>query len=223
MPHLLHLDSSIGPASGPGASRSREITATFAREWQAAAGAGATVTHRDLVADPLPHLLDPDLHWAPALRPEGATPDAGAEALQAQLLEELLAADVLLVGAPLYNYSLPSTLKVWLDNVHVPGTTTPFPGHEVQPLAGRTAVVVTSRGGTYDPGTPTADWDHAVPPLQIVLGDAFGMDVRIITTSATLSEHVEALGAGADRARADRAAAHEQAAALAHELAAANL
>lgn len=222
MPHLLHLDSSIGPASGPGASRSREITATFAAAWRQA-GSDHTVTHRDLVAEPLPHLLDPDLHWAPALRPAGASPDPAAEQLQARLLGELFAADVLLVGSPLYNYSLPSTLKVWLDNIHVPGTTTSFPGHEAQPVAGRTAVVVTSRGGTYDPGTPTADWDHAVPPLKIVLGDALGMDVRVITTSATLSEHVDALADGADRARADRAAAHEQAAALARELAGANL
>ncbi|MGQ7297525.1 FMN-dependent NADH-azoreductase [Quadrisphaera sp. KR29] len=222
MPHLLHLDSSIGPASGPGASRSREITATFAGAWREA-GAQHTVHHRDLVAEPLPHLLDPALHWAPPLRPAGSSPDPAAEALQARLLEELLAADVLLVGCPLYNYSLPSTLKVWLDNVHVPGTTTAFPGHDTQPLAGRTAVVVTSRGGTYDPGTPTADWDHAVPPLRIVLGDALGMDVRVITTSATLSEEVEALAAGAERARAERAAAHEQAAALARELAGASL
>ncbi len=220
MPRLLHLDSSIGPATGPGRSRSRELTAAFADAWRAA-GPDHEVVRRDLVAEPLPHLLDPALHWAPALRPEGSAPDPAAEAVQAEVLAELLAADVLLVGAPMYNYSLPSTLKTWVDHVHVPGTTTPFPGHEAQPLAGRPAVVVTSRGGTYDEGTPTQDWDHAVPPLRIVLGDALGMDVSVITTSATLSASVPALADGAQRAADELAHAHEEAVALARQLAAA--
>lgn len=219
VPRLLHLDSSIGPATGPGRSRSREVTATFARVW-AEAGPDHEVVRRDLVASPLPHLLDPALHWAPALRPEGSSPDPAAEAVQAEVLAELISVDVVLIGAPMYNYSLPSTLKTWVDHVHVPGTTTPFPGHEAQPLKGRAAVVVTSRGGTYDAGTPTESWDHAVPPLQIVLGDALGMDVSVITTSATLAESVPALADGAERAAAELAHAHEQAAATARQLAA---
>lgn len=88
-----------------------------------------------------------------------------AEALQQALVDELLAADVVVVGAPMYNYSLPSSLKAWIDHIHIPGVTAPFDG-DTQPMAGRPAVVVTSRGGSYDPGTATEGWDHGVPVLE---------------------------------------------------------
>jgi FMN-dependent NADH-azoreductase len=218
MPHLLHLDSSAAGDS----SRSRQLTATFAETWRAV-GARHTVTYRDLHRSPLPHLPDAALHWPPRLRPEG-TPPAGpggfaaAEALQNELIEELLTADVLLVGAPLYNFSVPSTLKAWLDHIHVPGRTAPF-DLPSQPLAGRPAVIITSRGGSYDPGTPTAGWDHAVPALELVLGTALGMTVEVITTSLTLAETVPALAGQLDRGRAELAAAREAAAGAARRLA----
>jgi len=218
MPHLLHLDSS---ASGID-SRSRQLTATFADTWRAASAAH-TVTHRDLHRVPLPHLPDAALHWPPRLRQQRASvtdPEsfALAEALQDELLEELLGADVLLVGAPLYNYTVPSTLKAWLDYIHVPGRTAPFDVPD-QPLAGRPAVVVTSRGASYDPGTATEGWDHAVPVLEIILGSALGMKVEVITTSLTLAETVPALANELDRSRAELAAAHKAAAAAARRLA----
>lgn len=78
-----------------------------------------------------PKLTDAVLHWPSRLRPEGATSVdpaalAVAEALQDELVGELLGADVLLVGAPLYNYSVPSSLKTWIDHVDIPGRTAPF-------------------------------------------------------------------------------------------------
>lgn len=220
VPHLLQLDS----AAALKGSRSREITATFADTWRGF-GPEYTVTHRDLHRDPLPHLADAVLHWPPALRPEGAATAgpaalAAAEALQDQLIGELLAADVLLVGAPLYNYSVPSSLKAWIDHVHIPGRTAPFVDHPTQPLAGRQVVVVSSRGVSYDPGSPTDGWDHAVPMLELILGTAIGMKVEVITTSLTLAETVPALAPQLDRSRAELAAAHEAAAAAARRLAA---
>src|SRR5262249_5487623 len=157
---------------------------------------------------------DAVLHWPPQLRPDGAvTVDPGtlatAEALQDELIGELLGADVLLVGAPLYNYSVPSSLKTWIDHVHVPGRTAPFVGTPAQPMAGRPAVVVSSRGASYDAGSPTDGWDHAVPMLNLILGTALGMSVEVITTSLTLAETVPALASQLDRSRAELAAAHE--------------
>ncbi|WP_369068788.1 FMN-dependent NADH-azoreductase [Kineococcus terrestris] len=206
MPHLLHLDSSADLTS----SRSRALTAEFARAW-AARGEGFTTTYRDLHRDPLPHLADSELHWTPADRRPGAQVPADAEALQRTIVEELLAADVLLVGAPLYNYTVPSTLKVWLDNVHVPGLLT---GAGTQPLAGRRAVVVSSRGAVYDAGTPTETWDHGVPVLRIILGEAFGMDVEVVQTSITLAHRVPDLAAHAERSDGEFAAARERLAEL---------
>jgi FMN-dependent NADH-azoreductase len=218
VPHLLHLDSAAALKN----SRSREITATFADTWRAL-GPQYTVTHRDLHREPLPHLADAVLHWPRHLRPEGAASVdpavlAVAEALQDELVGELLGADVLLVGAPLYNYSVPSSLKAWIDNVHIPGRTAPFVDAPTQPMAGRPAVVVSSRGASYDAGSPTDGWDHAVPMLELILGTALGMTVEVITTSLTLADTVPALAAELGRSRAELAAAHEAAAAAARRL-----
>jgi FMN-dependent NADH-azoreductase len=214
MPHLLHLDSSADAER----SRSRAITATFASAWREH-GAGYSVTYRDLHRDPLPHLADAALHWPPRLRPDDAAPPAAAEALQRQLIDELIAADVLLMGVPLYNYSLPSSLKAWIDHIHVPGVTAPF-DVPTQPLARRPAVIVNSQGASYDAHSPTEGWDHAVPVLDLILGTALGMNITVITTSLTLAETIPALADQRDRSRAELARAHEQAAATANRLAA---
>ena len=213
MPNLLHLDSSADLER----SRSRAITRTFADAWLDLSD-DHVVTYRDLHRERLPHLTDSSLHWPPRLRPAGARPPASDESLQQELLEELLAADVLLIGAPMYNYSMPSTLKAWIDHIHVPGVTAPF-DTDSQPLAGRTAVIVSSRGASYDPGTPSDGWDHVVPPLQIILGSALGMNVSVITTSLTLAEDIPSLSGEIDRSRRELAEAHAQAAALARRLA----
>ena len=186
------------------------------------------MTYRDLHASPLPHLADAALHWPQRLRPAGSAGAGGTagadqagfaagEVLQDQLIGELLAADVLLVGAPLYNYSVPSVLKAWIDHIHVPGRTAPFDS-QTQPLAGRPAVVISSRGAAYDAGGPRDGWDHAVPMLQLILGTALGMTVEVITTSLTLAETVPTLADQLDRSRAELSAAHEAAAAVARRL-----
>jgi FMN-dependent NADH-azoreductase len=212
VPHLLHLDSSIDPAR----SRSRAITAAFADAWRGR-GDDFTVTYRDLHADPVPHLTSAASHWAPRLRQPGDVPPPEEEARQQQLIQQLLAADVLLIGAPMYNYSLPSTLKAWVDHIHVPGTTAPFDTAD-QPLAGRPAIVATSRGAVYDVGMPSEGWDHTIPPLRLILGDALGMDVDVITTNLTLADTVPALADQQDRAATELAAAKLEAVQLARML-----
>jgi FMN-dependent NADH-azoreductase len=212
MPNLLHLDSS---AAGD-ASRSRAVTAAFAETWRSR-GDDFTITYRDLHRHPLPHLADAELHFAPEFRRGDAAPPAEAETLQKAILAELFAADVLLVGAPMYNYSLPSTLKAWVDNIHVLGVTTPVEA-QAQSLVGRPAVVVSSRGGFYGEGSPTPDWDHAVPVLEIVLGSALGMDVTVLRASRTLSDRLESLRPMAGEAAQDLARATEEAVRLAGQL-----
>jgi FMN-dependent NADH-azoreductase len=212
MPTLLQLDSSADLRT----SRSRAVTAAFADAWRAL-GDDHTVVVRDLHTHPLPHLEDAALHWPAALRPAGAVVTPEAEALQQEILAELLAADALVIGVPLYNYSMPSTLKAWVDRIHVPGVTAPS-DDPIQPLAGRPAVLVTARGASYDEGSPTEGWDHAIPPLQLILGSALGMDVRVITTSLTLAESMPVLAEQRPRAQAEYEAALADATALAREL-----
>ncbi|MGC5617308.1 FMN-dependent NADH-azoreductase [Georgenia sp. Z1491] len=211
MAHLLRLDSSARPDG----SVSREITGAFADAW--ASVPGATVRWRNLHADPLPHLPHADLHCAPPLRPRGATISHRVEQHQLQVVGELLAADVLLVGAPLYNYSLPSTLKAWLDHVHVLGMTAPFLEHQTQPLAGRPAIVVSSRGAVYDDADGPED--HGRPVLQAVLGDAMGMQLTFLGADATLADLVPAMAPLRQRAQEERAAALQAARAMGEELA----
>ena len=211
MPVLLHLDSSMDPAR----SRSRAITATFADTWRGVSPEH-TVVYRDLHADPPPHLDDSALHWPPSMWREGEAPAEASVATRQMFLDELMAADAVLIGAPMYNYSLASTLKVWVDNIHIPTITA---GIDPLPMAGRPAVVVTSRGVSYDVGSATEGWDHAVPVLQIVLGAALGMQVEVIATNLTLSDYVPDLAAELPRAEAELAAAHAQAKAAALRLA----
>lgn len=116
MPHLLQIDSSADLRH----SESRAHTRLFAEAWRAR-GAEYTVSHRDLHVHPLPHLEDAALHWSTDMRREGDRVSRGAELLQDEIVDELLAADAVVIGAPLYNYSLPSTLKAWIDRIHVPG------------------------------------------------------------------------------------------------------
>src|SRR4051812_36591699 len=205
MPVLLQLDSSADLE----ASRSRAITSTFAEAWRASAP-GFTVVERDLHLDALPHLPDASLHWPKHLRRAGSRPPMDSVKLQQELIDELLAADAVVIGAPLYNYSMPSSLKAWIDYVHVPGVTASYDGSPL-PLAGRPVVIVQSRGGSYDAGSATEGWDHAIPALQLILGDALGMDVSVITTSRTLADDVPALADQRERANAEFADALKRA------------
>ncbi|PRY14087.1 FMN-dependent NADH-azoreductase [Kineococcus rhizosphaerae] len=207
MPHLLHLDSSADLTT----SRSRAVTAAFAEAWRSR-GDDFTVTHRDLHRDPLPHFATNEQHWPAADRRPDAQVPADQDALTEQIHAELLAADVLVVGAPLYNYTVPSTLKVWLDHVHIPGA---LAGEGSQPLKGRPAVVVSARGATYDAGTPTESWDHGVPVLQIILGNSLGMQVHVVQTSATLADRLPDLADLKERADAELEAAQAAARELA--------
>jgi len=212
VPTLLRLDSSADARN----SRSRDVTGAFARAW-AARGPEYTVTHHDLVRNPVPHVRDSALHWAPELRTPDEKPPPESERAQQEVLDELGRADVLVIGAPMYNYSLPSTLKAWIDQVHVLGVTTPFGELTTQPFKGRPVVIVASSGLAYDSG-PQEGMDHAVPVLRTILGDALGMDVTVIYTRYTLAGRVPALAEMASRAAAEHESALQQAADLAARL-----
>ncbi|MFJ4073690.1 MULTISPECIES: NAD(P)H-dependent oxidoreductase [unclassified Curtobacterium] len=196
MPTLLHIDSSADLSH----SRSRALTAAFADAWRAR-GPEYTVVRRDLHVDQLPHLETSALHWAAADRTADESVAPEAEALRQEVIDELLAADVVVVGSPLYNYTVPSTLKAWIDRIHIPGVL----AGDVQPLAGRPVVTVVSRGATYDAGTPTEDWDHGSPVLHLILGTALGMKLYPITVSATLADRLPDLAPLAEHASAELA------------------
>jgi FMN-dependent NADH-azoreductase len=213
MPSLLHLDSSADLHG----SRSRAVTASFTDAWRSL-GDDHSVVYRDLHREQLPHLSNADLHFPAQLRPADSDVDPEQEALQAGLIAELLAADVLLIGVPLYNYSLPSTLKAWVDYIHVPSVTAPFGADTTQPVKGKPAVLVSTRGGTYDAGSASEFDDHAIPALKLILGAALGMSVETIVDTRTLTERFGGPEDEVAKQHAELAAAHDAAAAAARRL-----
>ncbi|MDI9893172.1 NAD(P)H-dependent oxidoreductase [Rhodococcus sp. IEGM 1381] len=182
MKTVLVLDSSADPA----ASVSRELTEAFMSSWRAREGAFAVV-YRDLHALQLPHLPHPAFHWAPEMRDTTTQLQPEVVALQNELLEELIAADAVVVAVPMYNWSVPSTLKAWIDYVHVLGVTTPVDDRITRPLSGRPALIVSSRGDEYGCGTANPNGDHAVPPVYALLSEAFGMSTEVVTADLTLA------------------------------------
>jgi FMN-dependent NADH-azoreductase len=168
MTNILHIDASLlGEASV-----SRKLTADVVDRLMAA-NPRATVRHRDLIANPVAHLGG---ELVQILRPTpGSTPptSAAARAEFAQteeLLTEFLAADVVVIGAPMYNFSIPSQLKAWIDRVVQAGRTFRYTDKGPVGLAGaKKVIIVSSRGGVYA-GTPyEAAMDHQEAYLNTVL------------------------------------------------------
>lgn len=130
---ILHIDSSITGDASVSRQLSRSIIDKLQRQHP-----HAKLIRRDLVAEPLAHL----------------TLDAFADS---SVLDEFLAADVIVVGAPMYNFTLPTQLKAWLDRILVAGKTFRYTTDGPEGLAGgRRVIVAMARGGIYDSGSPAA-------------------------------------------------------------------
>ena len=138
--NVLHVDSSILGEQSASRTLTREIVARLAAQQP-----DTTVHHLDLAVQELPHLSGPSL----------TRNDAAQAAHDAELLEQFLAADVIVIGAPMYNFSIPSQLKAWIDRIAVAGKTFRYTPQGPQGLAGGKHVIVAlSRGGIYAPGAP---------------------------------------------------------------------
>jgi FMN-dependent NADH-azoreductase len=161
---LLHIDSSVlGPHSV-----SRQVSAAIV-ERLLKANPGVEVTYRDLTATPLAHLSGSHLAAA-----QGATAETSLQADIAAgqaVLGEFLAADIVVLGAPMYNFTIPSQLKAWIDRILVSGKTFKYTAQGVEGLAGSKRVIVAiSRGGFYGAGTPAAVGEHLETYLRWVFG-----------------------------------------------------
>src|SRR3984893_3583500 len=172
---LLRIDS--------GARRnsvSRQLTQRFVESWKKE-HPGGRVIERDLATTSLPLITD---EWTLAAYsdPAGLTP-AQQEALSVSdtLVEELLAADAIVIGAPMYNLTVSAPLKAWIDQVVRLGRTFLYgPNGPDGVLKGKKVIVLTSRGGAFRPGTPAAQYDHQEPYLRHILGFVGLIDVTFI-------------------------------------------
>ncbi len=162
---ILHLDTSINGAN----SASRRISAEVVRSLVAKAQ-DATTVYRDLAATPLPHLT----------LAEFAT-DASQEALA-----EFKTADVVVIGTGMYNFTVPTQLKAWIDRILVAGQTFHYTEAGPQGLVGgKRVIIVLARGGFYAPDSPAAALEHAETYLRGVFA-FIGVDhVQIINADGT--------------------------------------
>ena len=140
---ILHLDSSISGET----SASRELSTKIVDQLKNAQW-GEKIVYRDLAADPLPHL----------------TLDAFADT---SVLDEFLAADTIVIGAPMYNFTVPTQLKAWIDRIAIAGKTFRYTENGPEGLAGgRRVIVALARGGFYGADSPAAALEHVETYLR---------------------------------------------------------
>jgi FMN-dependent NADH-azoreductase len=171
---LLHIDSSVlGPHSV-----SRQVSAAIVARLRESSP-GLAVTYRDLSISPLSHLSGAHLAVA-----QGAAPASelqGDLAAGQAVLEEFLSADTVVIGAPMYNFTIPTQLKAWIDRILVAGKTFKYGDGKVEGLAaGKRVIIAVSRGGFYGADTPMAVGEHLESYLRFVFGFIGIPDVEII-------------------------------------------
>lgn len=178
MPTLLHLNSS--PLES---SISRELTREFVKTWKASHPDGAVI-ERDLAAQPP---MPINAAWVgSAYTPEAArTPEqVAALATSDQLIAELEAADEYILGVAMHNFSVPSVLKLWIDQIARNGRTFTYDETGIQGLLkGKKATIVIASGGVYEVGTPAGAMNFVEPYLKAVLGFLGITDVKFVTAS----------------------------------------
>jgi len=165
MTKLLHIDSSVlGPHSV-----SRQVSAAIVDRLRQTTP-GLEITYRDLTTVPLAHLSGAHLAAAQGMIPADPTVQQDLATAQA-VLAEFLATDIVVIGAPMYNFSIPSQLKAWIDRIVVAGKTFKYDAHGPEGLAGNKRVVIAvSRGGYYGADTPMAALEHLETYLRGIFG-----------------------------------------------------
>lgn len=160
---LLHIDASILGAN----SISRRLSRAAVERLRTAMP-DLEITYRDLAAGPLSHLSGAHLAAAQGAASESAALQQELAAGQA-VLEEFLAANTVVIGAPMYNFTIPSQLKAWIDRIVVAGKTFRYGPAGPEGLAGDKRVIIAiSRGGFYGPGAPAAALEHLETYLRSV-------------------------------------------------------
>ena len=174
---LLHIDSSALGAN----SVSRQLTARIVAQWRAA-HPDLVVEYLDLAQDAPSHLSLESLGFRSGPDAQGQTEVQRREnAISEKLVSQFVAADVVVVGAPMYNFSIPSQLKAWIDRVAQVGRTFKYTETGPQGLAGgKTVIVASTRGGVYSTNPALAGLDHQESYLKTVFG-FFGItDVQFV-------------------------------------------
>ncbi|WP_321475983.1 NAD(P)H-dependent oxidoreductase [uncultured Paludibaculum sp.] len=175
MKTLLHIDSSPRAVR----SHSRQLTARFVDAWRDA-NRGGRVIHREVGLTPLP-LVSEDWIAAAFSNPADRTPaQRAAIAVSDELIDELLVADEVVIGAPMHNFSVTASLKAWIDQVVRVGRTVDYPSYAGLVTGKKVTIIVTRGLSNLSPGEPMAHSDAQAPYLRLVLGFIGITDVTIV-------------------------------------------
>jgi len=189
---LLHLDSSARGA----ASMSRRLTREYADAWLAARP-GADVVFRDLVLEPLPLVSD---SWVRAAFSDPGGHDGAARFALSRsdvLVEELRAADTVVLGAPVYNFSVPAALKAWIDLVARAGKTFAYDASGPRGLLSGTRVVIVATSGSGPQALASMGMDHHDSYLRGFFGFLGLTDVEVVSAYGAVPDLLEATTAAA--------------------------
>jgi FMN-dependent NADH-azoreductase len=200
---ILHIDSSILGPNSVSRRVSRAIVERLSR-----VKPDVQITYRDLSATPLTHLSGADLAAA-----QGSSSDIALQtdlAAGQAVLEEFLAADVVVIGAPMYNFTIPTQLKAWIDRIAIAGKTFKYDANGVHGLAGGKRVIIAlSRGNFYVAGAPSTANEHAETYLRSIFEFIGVTDIEVIVAEGVNigAEHREkAISAALQAAAVLRAA-----------------
>ncbi|MGQ0486398.1 MAG: FMN-dependent NADH-azoreductase [Hyphomicrobiales bacterium] len=173
---LLHIDSGILGEH----SVTRRLSAALVDQWRKRQP-GLKVTYRDLASNPIGHLSGSYL-MAQSVDSARHSPELQRDLAESgKALEEFLDADVVVIGAPMYNFSVPSQLKAWIDRIAVQGKTFRYTEKGPEGLAsGKKVIIVSSRGGFYSKENGLAAIDHQEPYLRAVFGFLGITDIEFI-------------------------------------------
>jgi FMN-dependent NADH-azoreductase len=176
MTKLLHIDSSVLA----GNSASRKLTQAIVAQWLAT-HPGTKVDYLDLVSDAPSHLSADSLGFRTPGQAQASEVQLRENAISEELVSRFLAADVIVIGAPMYNFAIPSQLKAWIDRIAQPGRTFSYTEKGPQGLAGgKTVIIASTRGGAYSTSDAMRALEHQESYLQTVLGFLGVTDIRIV-------------------------------------------
>lgn len=194
--NILHIDSS---ASDAAASHSRRLSAELVDKLKSA-HPQASVVYRDVAVDRLPH-VDTTIRqaWLPDGEKDASLTETAARSKA--LVEELKSADILVIGSPMYNFTVPSTLKAWIDHIAIAGQTFRYTSSGPEGLLSSKAYLALSSGGIYSQG-PSAGAEHLASYLTAILGFLGIADVEIV--------RAEGVAYGPEQDRAAMASARDR-------------
>lgn len=202
--NLLHLDSSI--LGGNSVSRAISKAAVERLTYETP---GLQVTYRDLAADPIPHLTGAYLAGQSADVQHDQAMQENLS-LGGKVLAEFLAADIVVIGVALYNFTVPSQLKTWIDRILVAGKTFHYTPTGPEGLVhGKRVILAIARGGIYSAGSPHAVFEHAESYLRAALGFIGVRDLEVIVAEGIAlgpENREKVLHAALDQAAALKAA-----------------